>query len=570
MLGRYELIRPLARGGMAELFLARRRASGGVEKRMVIKRIRRERARDARFAAMFVREARLSMSLAHKNIVPVFDFGRAGDELFLVMEFVDGVDLASALARAGEVGAPPAPVLVAFIGLEACQALEYAHQAGGNGEEQGVVHRDVTPANVLLSYSGEVKLLDFGIAISETAVGEATGVRGTPPYMAPEQARGEAVSPRTDVFALGLVLWEALAGKRAYAAVDSREALALARRGEVPTLQPDRAPAPLRAIVERATRVEPDERFADAGAMQLALDEYLVDARAGLERRGPAHQQLAAWVRELYPEREGQGSPTAVVVPDGPVATFLDDGEERVTALFPAAAGDGATARSVASTAPDAEAQPETAERAESGKRAASGASRMRGRVWPAGGALVAAVAAILLARNLASRPEAEPSVVAKPGGAAPGVAARPSAPGESSGSADRPSGAAGEPGSGDARPPARVLADRPSGAAGEPGSGDARRPARDPAGGRRGSGAARAGAVRASGTVRVSSSPWAEVRVVGRPERCPDTPCTLRLPAGPYTLSLRNPVARLGKDVNVVVEAGETITVRETLTSPR
>src|SRR5919197_3265511 len=169
MLGRYELLRPLARGGMAELFLARRRAPGGVDKRMVIKRIRRERTHDARFAAMFVREARLSMSLAHKNIVPVFDFGRAGDELFLVMEYVDGVALAAALARAVERGIPPAPVVVAFIGLEACQALEYAQQRSLlDGEPGGVIHRDVTPSNVLLSYSGEVKLLDFGIATSES------------------------------------------------------------------------------------------------------------------------------------------------------------------------------------------------------------------------------------------------------------------------------------------------------------------------------------------------------------------------------------------------------------------
>src|SRR5919197_5911913 len=123
MLGRYELLRPLARGGMAELFLARRRAPGGVDKRMVIKRIRRERTHDARFAAMFVREARLSVSLAHANIVPVFDFGRAGDELFLAMEFVHGRDLGAALRRAGERSAALDPVLVAHIGAEACQAL---------------------------------------------------------------------------------------------------------------------------------------------------------------------------------------------------------------------------------------------------------------------------------------------------------------------------------------------------------------------------------------------------------------------------------------------------------------
>ena len=310
-LGRYELIRPLARGGMAEVFLARRRAAGGVEKRVVIKRIRRERTGDARFAALFVREARLSMSLAHKNIVPVFDFGRAGDELFLVMEYVDGVALATALARARERGLGLDPVLVAYVGLEACQALEYAHQVSGqDGLPQGVIHRDVTPANVLLSYSGEVKLLDFGIATSEAGDAEETRVRGTPPYMAPEQARGESLSAGTDVFAVGLVLWEALAGRRAYAGADLRQILATARRGQVPPLEPGMAPEPLRAIVERATRPDPVDRYPDAGAMQLALDEYLVDARAGVERRGPSHQLLAAWLRELFPERDAAAAPS--------------------------------------------------------------------------------------------------------------------------------------------------------------------------------------------------------------------------------------------------------------------
>ncbi|MBT8493406.1 MAG: serine/threonine protein kinase, partial [Deltaproteobacteria bacterium] len=158
-LGRYELLRPLARGGMAEVFLARRRGPGGVEKQLVVKRIAREKSRDPRFAEMFVTEARLSMSLAHRNIVPVFDFGRAGDELFLVMEFVDGVDLGRALARSRQLSKPMSPVLLAFVGMEAAQALDYAHTSGKSSGE-GVIHRDVTPGNVLVSTAGEVKLVD--------------------------------------------------------------------------------------------------------------------------------------------------------------------------------------------------------------------------------------------------------------------------------------------------------------------------------------------------------------------------------------------------------------------------
>ena len=224
-IGRYELLRPLGRGGMAEVFLARRRGPGGVEKQLAVKRIRRERTGDPRFVEMFVTEARLSMGLAHKNIVQVFDFGRVGDELFLVMEYVAGVDLGTALAGVRTGGDPAGsssdgaldPLLAAFVGMEACQALDYAHRwRSPDGEPGGIVHRDVTPGNVLLSVSGEVKLADFGVADDLAADVGGRRLRGTPAYMSPEQARGERLDGRADVFSLGLVLWQALTGRRAY------------------------------------------------------------------------------------------------------------------------------------------------------------------------------------------------------------------------------------------------------------------------------------------------------------------------------------------------------------------
>src|SRR6266850_433188 len=139
-LGRYELLRPLARGGMAEVYLARRRAAG-VEKWLVVKRMRPERAGDVRFLDLFVREARLSMSLAHQNIVPVFDFGRIDDQVFLAMERIEGKDLGSSLGRAGREHRLP-PMLAAFIAAECCQALDYAHQRKSpDGAPLGIVHR---------------------------------------------------------------------------------------------------------------------------------------------------------------------------------------------------------------------------------------------------------------------------------------------------------------------------------------------------------------------------------------------------------------------------------------------
>src|SRR5256885_911851 len=227
-LGRYELLRPLARGGMGEVYLARRRAAG-VEKWLVVKRMRPEKSGDARFLDLFVREARLSMSLAHQNIVPVFDFGRIDDQVFIAMERVEGKDLGSSLHAAGR-GLPA--LLAVFVAAECCQALEYAHRRRGpDGTELGIVHRDVTPRNVLLSWSGEVKLTDFGIAA--LAGEDPTKVIGTPSYMAPEQARGEATDLRADLYAVGMVLREALTGARARPGDEREVTLGAARRNEL-------------------------------------------------------------------------------------------------------------------------------------------------------------------------------------------------------------------------------------------------------------------------------------------------------------------------------------------------
>src|SRR5215471_13209915 len=225
-LGRYELLRPLARGGMGEVYLARRRAAG-VEKWLVVKRMRPEKSGDARFLDLFVREARLSMSLAHQNIVPVFDFGRIDDQVFIAMERVEGRDLGSSLQKAGK---PLPPVLAAFVAVECLQALDYAHRRRGpDGAALGIVHRDVTPRNVLLSWAGEVKLTDFGIA---ALAGDATArLLGTPQYMAPEQARSEPIDPRADIYAVGLVLREAMTGVRPRPGTDRDGMLDAARRG---------------------------------------------------------------------------------------------------------------------------------------------------------------------------------------------------------------------------------------------------------------------------------------------------------------------------------------------------
>ncbi len=319
-LGRYELLRPLARGGMAEVFLARRRAAG-VEKWLVVKRIRAERATDVQFLDLFVREARLSMSLAHQNIVPVFDFGRIDDQVFLAMERVEGRDLGSTLAR---VKGPISPLLAAFIAAECCQALDYAHRRKSpEGTPLGIVHRDVTPRNVLLSWSGEVKLTDFGIA---ALAGDATtALLGTPAYMAPEQARKEPLDARTDVYAVGLVLREMLTGERARAGVDRESLVAAARANVLRPWPAHELPPAIVEIVDRATAALPDDRYIDARALLAELDDFLVGERAAKKADAPA-RQLAAWLDKVWgDERDDQASTSGEIVPDHMVS-FLDDG----------------------------------------------------------------------------------------------------------------------------------------------------------------------------------------------------------------------------------------------------
>ena len=361
-LGRYELLRPLARGGMADVYLARRRAAG-VEKWLVVKRMRPETSRDPRFLDLFVREARLSMSLVHQNIVPVFDFGKIDDQVFLAMERVEGKDLGSSLARATSHRLPP--LLAAFIAAECCQALDYAHQRKNpEGIALGIVHRDVTPRNVLLSWSGEVKLTDFGIA---ALAGDATSrLLGTPQYMAPEQARSEAIDPRADIYAVGLVLREAVSGSRPRPGGDRDTILDAARRGvllpwahlagqvpDAPQLAlgsgdhgpldppPDPPPPALVAIIDRATAPLAGNRYPDARSMLEDLDSFIVGERAAHKAESPS-RQLAAWLARVWEGARDDVETDAAIDADH-LVSFLDDGALDVL-------GTG-TVRSLAATA---------------------------------------------------------------------------------------------------------------------------------------------------------------------------------------------------------------------------
>ena len=194
-IGKYVIQRKLAEGGMAEIFLASSFGPAAFEKRVVIKRIRPQFACDATFVDMFISEAKLASRLNHANIVQIFDFDQHEDTLYIAMEYVDGTSLAQAHKRAREVGIELEPALAGQIVLEVARGLSFAHRRTERGQALGLVHRDVTPQNILLSYEGAVKLTDFGIAKSALRISTAGLLKGKYAYMSPEQARGSPLTP---------------------------------------------------------------------------------------------------------------------------------------------------------------------------------------------------------------------------------------------------------------------------------------------------------------------------------------------------------------------------------------
>ena len=207
--GPYRLVRQIAVGGMAEIHLAKTKGIAGFEKYVAIKMIHPNFAEDDQFIQMLVDEAKIAVQLTHGNIAQTFDLGRVGDTYYITMEYVDGADLYKVLRRASEQDLEMPLDVCAFVGKEVCSALDHAHRKRDHaGKSLGIVHRDVSPQNVLVSYSGEVKLVDFGIAKAamkarQTAAGV---IKGKYYYMSPEQAWGDPIDHRSDIFSAGIVL----------------------------------------------------------------------------------------------------------------------------------------------------------------------------------------------------------------------------------------------------------------------------------------------------------------------------------------------------------------------------
>ena len=307
LIGRYVVVRKLAEGGMAEIFLAAAQGPEGFEKEVVIKRIRPGFANDPSFVQMFVEEAKVVSRLSHANIVQIIDFARHEETYYLAMEYVRGRSLSEAHKRARELSVPLPPVLVAHLGQEVARGLAYAHRLSDGGHPLELVHRDVTPHNILLSYDGAVKLTDFGIAKASNRATSSGMLKGKFAYMSPEQARGERVDPRTDVFALGVTLWELLTSGRLFDAESDVGVLRAVQEREVlaPSVLNPEVDEELDRVILRALDRDVSRRYQSAQELERALAHVVLRTA-----RSPDDTDVGLWMRELFPIEAKRAEPS--------------------------------------------------------------------------------------------------------------------------------------------------------------------------------------------------------------------------------------------------------------------
>ncbi|HWN67145.1 MAG TPA: protein kinase, partial [Haliangium sp.] len=272
--GKYFLTEKIATGGMAEIYLAKLIGPGGFEKQLVIKQIHPELGGKPAFVDLFVAEAKTLVSLSHGNIVPIYELGLVEDRYFIAMEYIDGPTLERLQRSLAARGQVMEPALAAHVTAEILKGLDYAHRKG-----EGVIHRDLSPRNVMLSREGEVKLVDFGIAVPLGHERERDG--GVPvgsfPYMSPEQVRGERLTGQSDVFSAGVLLWEMLVGRSLFARPSAEDTLAAVTDAPIapPSAHRDGVPAALDAICARALTREPSARYPSAAVCLADVHRWL-------------------------------------------------------------------------------------------------------------------------------------------------------------------------------------------------------------------------------------------------------------------------------------------------------
>ncbi|HTM21985.1 MAG TPA: protein kinase, partial [Kofleriaceae bacterium] len=352
-LGKYQLVRRIGTGGMAEVFLARTTLAQGLAKQLVIKKIHPAFARSRQFVSMFIDEAKIALGLNHPNIVQVFDFGPAADTYFLAMEYVEGVDLLHLGQLAAEQGRQLPLGLAVYVIQQLCKGLDYAHRKTDDyGEPLGIVHRDISQQNILVSWDGSVKIVDFGIARARGVHEEEGVIKGKFAYMSPEQARGDLVDSRSDVYSAGVVLFELLCNRPLYSG-KGKDLLEKVKAGALPRPSYINAAIPkeLEAVILKALTFHRDDRYQTARDMQYALSKVQLamahDTGTLLDSAA-----LAQFVAQVVPAEQrrppplppsAEGTPASLRLRDGDTGSSLDDTDARRPA--PAATTPPPTAR---------------------------------------------------------------------------------------------------------------------------------------------------------------------------------------------------------------------------------
>lgn len=348
LLGKYRIDRKLGEGGMATIFQATNIGAAGFRRPVVIKVIKPHLAAQEGVVRQFVREASVGAALDHPNIVQTFDLGEWDGMLYMVLEYVQGKDLAAVIHRARKARRVLGPELVAFICIDLCKALECSH---GNVDEAGepkpIIHRDISPQNILLSRDGHIKLADFGMAraLGTARLTRQGMVKGKLSYMSPEQSRGHDVDARSDLFSLGVVMWEALTGRRLFLAKDPITTLRRVRACEVPALKEvaPHIPQEFAGIVHHLLQADPAARYRNATDLRRALQNYLRGAR-------PVDATAIAELLEAYFPSRDEAEHTAVAD-----LSFDDEGSRDSTETrAPSAASEAERTTEPAAVADDA------------------------------------------------------------------------------------------------------------------------------------------------------------------------------------------------------------------------
>jgi serine/threonine protein kinase len=317
--GEYKILKKIATGGMAEVFLAKRIGMKGFEKLLAIKRIHPQFSENEEFIAMFIDEAKLAAKLNHRNIIQIYDFGSQQGSYYIAMEYIFGKDLRSILKKSKERGENLPPAQCAYIITEAAKGLEYAHTLKDHfGKPLQIIHRDISPQNILISYEGEVMLADFGIAkaASKSTETRAGVLKGKILYMSPEQAWGKTIDRRSDLYSLGVVLYEMVTQRKIFDA-DSEFSMLEKVRNAVVEFPPnvfENIPKHFLQVIQKALEKNPDHRYQSAHEIRVDLENYLHTAQERLSEKAISNYLKRLFREEIEEERKILTEGTEILV----------------------------------------------------------------------------------------------------------------------------------------------------------------------------------------------------------------------------------------------------------------